>query len=65
MFKTLRMVHKLYRIKTCTAIRWLNCGAIQKDVDRRIRVLETERSMREQELNDLKLLRRYMKDWAR
>jgi hypothetical protein len=65
MFKTLRMVHKLYHIKTCTALRWLECGAIQKDVNRRIRILERELCDKQQELSDLKLLRSYMKTWPR
>lgn len=65
MFKTLRLVHKLYHCKTCTAIRWLECGAIQKDVNRRISILECELRTKEQELRDLKILRSYMKNWPR
>lgn len=65
MFKTLRLVHKLYRCKTCTAIRWLETGAIQKDVNRRIRILECELRTKEQELNELKQLRSCMKNWPR
>jgi hypothetical protein len=64
MIKLFRLIHKMYKIKTCTAIRWLNCGAIQRDVDDRIRKLEVEKKAVDEELEDLKTLRRYIKEWG-
>jgi hypothetical protein len=62
-YKILKLVTDMYQVAESTALRWLNSGSVQEDVNRRIRILKHEIKEKEAMLTTLEKQKKILDNW--
>lgn len=63
MYRILKTVMNMYEICESTALRWLNSGKVQQDVNRRICMIKRDIKEKEEMLETLQKQKKIIDNW--